>query len=354
MNTPKLTLIFACYNVSPYLENLYYLLKSLPYQNIEVIFVEDCATDDTKEKLFALVDNPRMRIIENSQNLGASESRNIGLKYATGDYVGFPDPDDMFDVNWLVEVSKIIQTYQPQVIVTGMREDYELNNKLQYSKEVLSEYSGFIHEKDDMLKAIVNLESVFLFGFTNNKFYKTSLLKDKGLTYKQLALKEDFEFNIRFFYHVDNIYILNKPYYFYKKRNNNSLTNKFVKDYFALHTDTLYDFKKFLENKYFLSKQAESLIVNRFFRYFLSAIERNHNVASNLTPKEQLEWIRDILLNEKYTYFFENIDLLDGKLKYIRVLIKYKKVYCFYFLGKVINYIKNRFPILFSKIRGNR
>lgn len=354
MNTPKLTLIFACYNVSPYLENLYYLLKSLPYQNIEVIFVEDCATDDTKEKLFTLVDDPRMRIIENSQNLGLSESRNIGLKYATGDYVGFPDPDDMFDVNWLVEVSKIIQTYQPQVIVTGMREDYELNNKLQYSKEVLSEYSGFIHEKDDMLKAIVNLESVFLFGFANNKFYKTSLLKDKGLTYKQLALKEDFEFNIRLFYHVDNIYILNKPYYFYKKRNNNSLTNKFVKDYFALHTETLCDFKKLLENKYFLSEAAKLLIVNRFFRYFLSAIERNHNAASNLTSKEQIEWIKNILLDSRYCYFMENIDRLEGHTKYIRYFLKHRKIHGLYYLGKMISYVKTKFPIFFSKIRGNK
>ena len=35
-----------------------------------------------------------------------------------------------------------------------------------------------------------------------------------------LSLKEDFEFNINVFSKVDSLYILNKPYYFYKKRRN--------------------------------------------------------------------------------------------------------------------------------------
>ena len=103
----KLSLIFCCYNVSKYLDGIYKWLCEQPYQNIEVIFVEDCATDDTKERLFSLVHDPRMKIVENPRNLGLSESRNIGLKHATGDYVGFPDPDDQFDANWLLEIADI-------------------------------------------------------------------------------------------------------------------------------------------------------------------------------------------------------------------------------------------------------
>ena len=84
MSNIKLSLIFCCYNVSKYLDEVYKWLCEQPYQNIEVIFVEDCATDDTKEKLLSLIQDPRMRIIENAKNLGLSESRNVGLKYATG------------------------------------------------------------------------------------------------------------------------------------------------------------------------------------------------------------------------------------------------------------------------------
>ena len=38
---------------------------------------KDCATDDTKEKLLSLIQDPRMRIIEIAKNLGLSESRDV-------------------------------------------------------------------------------------------------------------------------------------------------------------------------------------------------------------------------------------------------------------------------------------
>ena len=148
MSNIKLSLIFCCYNVSKYLDEIYKWLCEQPYQNIEVIFVEDCATDDTKEKLFSLIQHPRMRIIENAKNSGLSESRNVGLKYATGDYVGFPDPDDIFELNWLSEIAKIAEEYSPKVIITGMREDYENNDKLDCSKNIISSYYVYIYKNN--------------------------------------------------------------------------------------------------------------------------------------------------------------------------------------------------------------
>ena len=41
MSNIKLSLIFCCYNVSKYLDEIYKWLCEQPYQNIEVIFVED-------------------------------------------------------------------------------------------------------------------------------------------------------------------------------------------------------------------------------------------------------------------------------------------------------------------------
>ena len=50
----KISLIFACYNVSKYLDDLYELLISQPYKNVEFIFVDDCSTDNTKTKILSL------------------------------------------------------------------------------------------------------------------------------------------------------------------------------------------------------------------------------------------------------------------------------------------------------------
>lgn len=352
MNEPKLSLVFCCYNVSRYLDGIYKWLCEQPYQNIEVIFVEDCATDDTKEKLFSLVHDSRMRIIENSKNLGLSESRNVGLRYATGEYVGFPDPDDQFDTNWLVEIADIISNTHSSVIITGMREDYETNGKIEFSKNVVSQFSGLV-TSNHIFDALVDLEQTFLLGYMNNKFYNREFLIKNNFSCKSLALKEDFEFNINVFNKLNSFYILNKPYYFYKKRTNgNTLTAKFVPEYWDIHIDTLIQFKSLLERYHSnLPKQAEVLLLNRFVRYFLSAIERNTNKASCLTFCNQKQWVQSVLSDSKYSYFLERLNLITGKMKLIKPVFSTKFAWLFVILGNTIKYLKANFPIVFAKLK---
>lgn len=352
MNEPKLSLVFCCYNVSRYLDGIYKWLCEQPYQNIEVIFVEDCATDDTKEKLFSLVHDSRMIIIENSKNLGLSESRNVGLRYATGEYVGFPDPDDQFDTNWLVEIADIISNTHSSVIITGMREDYETNGKIEFSKNVVSQFSGLV-TSNHIFDALVDLEQTFLLGYMNNKFYNREFLIKNNFSCKSLALKEDFEFNINIFNKLNSFYILNKPYYFYKKRTNgNTLTAKFVSEYWDIHIDTLIQFKSLLERYHSnLPKQAEVLLVNRFVRYFLSAIERNTNISANMSFLEQCKWINLALSNKKYNYFLQRLELLPGRMKFVKYFLNVNSSFFLAMLGNIIRYLKSNFPIFFAKLK---
>lgn len=349
MNNPKISLIFACYNVAQYLPKLYQLLLSQPYKNIEIIFVEDCSTDNTKDVLRSFTDC-RVKLIENPSNQGAAISRNIGIAHATGDYIWFPDPDDLFNENLISEVVEVVEQYNPSVVLCGMREEYERNGKIEYVKNIRSLYSGYI--QDNFMDILVNLEETFLFGYTNNKFYKSSIILQNNIQNKPLALKEDFEFNIQFFNIINDFYILNKPYYFYKKRNNGSLTNKFVKEYFDIHIDTLFQFKYLLESyRPGLSKKAETLLVNRFARYFLSAIERNTNKVSGLSFINQNQWVQSVLSDSKYGYFLEHVELITGKMKLIKPLFLMRLSWLFVILGNAIKYLKADLPIVFAKLK---
>ncbi|MDO4626297.1 MAG: glycosyltransferase family 2 protein [Pasteurellaceae bacterium] len=348
MNNPKISLIFACYNVSQYLQELYRLLISQPYQNIEIIFVEDCSPDNTLEILESFTDS-RIKLIKNEKNQGAAISRNIGISHATGEYIWFPDPDDLFNVNLISESADILKTYSPSVLICGMREEYELNGKLEYTKDIISLFSGKIN--NNFSDVLVDLEKTFLFGYTNNKFYNSSIVLQNNLRNKPLALKEDFEFNIQFFSLINDFYILNKPYYFYKKRNNGSLTNKFVKEYFDIHMDSIFQFKKLMENKYGMNKNVESILVNRFVRYFLSAAERNANPASGLTLTEQNKWTYMVLSNQKYHYFLSNLDLLVGRMRVLRHFLSARYSWVIVLFGNSMKYLKSGLPVLFAKLK---
>lgn len=350
MNDIKLSLIICCYNVSSYLDDLYNLLCSQPYKNIEVVFVEDCSTDETKQKLNSIVLDGRMQVIYNDKNLGVSESRNVGMSFVTGDYIGFPDPDDMFDSNWLNEVAILITKYQPDVIVTGMREDYQYGTIDKYSKNIVSQFNGFIEK--DFPEVLLDLEDTMLFGYMNNKMYKSEILLKNHIKCKTMALKEDYEFNIDFFRIIDNFYILNRPYYFYKKRIGAvTLTTKYVPEYFDIHKGSVNQFKGLLESYHELTDASKALLVNRFMRYFLSAIERNTDKKSLLTQSAQIEWIENQMTDDSNQWYFDNYHYLTGKLKMVSPFVEHKMSKSLLVIGKILRIVKNKSPILFSKIK---
>src|SRR5690606_8132460 len=70
------------------------LLKQT-WSNLEVVVVDDCSPDrtaDVVEKI-AKQDN-RVKLIRKEVNGGAYPARNLGLKYATGDFIMVHDSDD--------------------------------------------------------------------------------------------------------------------------------------------------------------------------------------------------------------------------------------------------------------------
>ena len=350
MSNMKISLIFACYNVSQYLQELYQLLVTQPYQNIEIIFVEDCSTDNTKELLRSFTDS-RVKVIENTHNQGAAISRNIGITNATGEYIWLPDHDDLFDKNLIAEAADILVQISPSVLMCGMREEYEQDGKIEFSKDITSLYSDYV--QGNVKEVLVNLEETFLFGYTNNKFYKSSILFENNIKNKSLALKEDFEFNIQVFSLINDFYILNKPYYFYKKRRNgNSLTSKFVPDYFEVHLNSVLMFKELLERKGGLSDPAKSLLVDRFFRYFLSAVERNSNQQANLSFTQQKDWIKNVIESDKrISWFLENKRFMRSKLKFLPILVNLKAYATIALLGHLVKYIKQYAASFFTKLK---
>lgn len=349
MNDIKISLIFACYNVSQYLDKLFHLLATQPYQNIEIIFVEDCSTDDTKIKLKSFHDS-RVKLLFNEQNIGAAESRNRGIQISQGEYIWFPDPDDLFDKLLLTKVNTIIQQYSPDVVSIGMQEQYEVDGNVSYVKDILSKYDGLI--LDNFTDVFVDLEEKFLFGYTNNKFYKTSLVRKYHILNEHQALKEDFEFNIKVFKKALNLYLLNEPLYFYMKRNNGSLTSRFVPDYFRIHMQTLSSFKSLIKEKGIINENVNQLLINRFIRYCVSAIERNGTENAKMSFLEQKVWIKNNIFNqEQYSEYLLYPHLVSNKQKPFYYLIKYKMNFLLITMAYFIKLVKAKLPILFVKLK---
>lgn len=65
------------------------------YQNWEMLIVDDCSTDNTKE-VVAKYNDPRIKYYCLEKNSGAAVARNTALRMAKGRWIAFLDSDDLW------------------------------------------------------------------------------------------------------------------------------------------------------------------------------------------------------------------------------------------------------------------
>lgn len=91
------SVIMPSYNCGQFVEETIRSVQAQTYQNWEIIFMDDCSTDDTISKVSAMRDkDSRIHLYQNNANLGAAVSRNNALREANGRWIAFLDSDDLW------------------------------------------------------------------------------------------------------------------------------------------------------------------------------------------------------------------------------------------------------------------
>ena len=101
MRKVKVSVIIPVYNTEKYLEKCLYSVCNQTLSDIEIICINDCSTDNSREILNKYAaDDERIKIINFEENKGAAAARNAGIDAATGEYIGFVDSDDYPDLDF--------------------------------------------------------------------------------------------------------------------------------------------------------------------------------------------------------------------------------------------------------------
>lgn len=94
MNNPLVSIIIPIYNREQTLERCLCSIIRQTYPNLEIIAVDDGSTDHSRVILERYEKKDSRLHVIYKKNSGVSESRNLGLQMAKGDFVQFVDADD--------------------------------------------------------------------------------------------------------------------------------------------------------------------------------------------------------------------------------------------------------------------
>ena len=316
-----ISIIVPVYNVEQYLEKCVDSIINQKYKNLEIILVDDGATDSSGKLCdeLAKIDN-RIKVYH-KENGGLSDARNYGVERATGDYIGFVDSDDYIDSEMYEELYEAIKKENVDVV--------ECNLKIIYPDrvELFTEQKYYnVYTKQEYLEEYLKIEKIF--GSACVRLIKSDIAKK--LKFPVGKLYEDTYYAYDLIEKVDRYVIMNNPYYNYLMRENSITNTKFNPRIFDL-IEIVEKFRKTTYENYPGLKEAADC--RKMYAYFsvLNSILLEENYRDNEYYSEILNYFKRnyiSLLKNKYINHNRKLSVILIKLNidlYRKVLMKYKK-----------------------------
>ena len=117
------SVIMPSYNCGEYVEETIRSVQAQTYQNWEIIFFDDCSSDDTMKRVSSMgAEDNRIRVFQNNENNGAAVSRNKALREAKGRWIAFLDSDDIWEPTKLEKQIKFMEENDYVFSYTGYQE----------------------------------------------------------------------------------------------------------------------------------------------------------------------------------------------------------------------------------------
>jgi len=207
----KISVIVPIYNVGEYLRQCVNSICSQTYENLEIILVNDCSTDNSYEICLDYAEkDERVKIVNKEVNEGTGCARISGIEASTGEYIAWVDGDDRIAANMYTELMNIIKEYDADIIQCKyyLAYDHSLLQKHD-TKEVK------VYDTESALKSLLMFADINTLFW--NKIFKRELFDKVSLSRYRYGL-EDSDSLYLLIAASNKIICFDKTFCFYRQR----------------------------------------------------------------------------------------------------------------------------------------
>lgn len=218
---PKVSIILPVYNVAPYLRQSLDSIIAQTLTDIEIICVDDGSTDDSGKILDEYKEKDNRITVIHKRNAGTGAARNDGLKIATGECIGFVDPDDWILPNMYERLYNILQDKELDIV---MFTPDVFNDQTQ-------KHEGFLYFQDSNFPKILddkifNKDDISPFSYPMcvwNKLYRKKLFDDNNIDFAEGLDFEDHKVIFKSLFTAKRIYFIREKLYVYRHSRQGSI-----------------------------------------------------------------------------------------------------------------------------------
>lgn len=320
MTKELISIIVPVYNVEKYLKKCVDSIVNQTYKNLEIILVDDGATDNSGKICDELVELDNRIKVYHKKNGGLSDARNYGVERAAGDYIGFVDSDDYIDAEMYEKLYEAIKKENVDVAECNLKIVYPEKTDLFTDQKYYQ-----ICNKQEYLEEYLKIEKIF--GSACVRLTKADIAKK--LKFPVGKLYEDTYYAYDLIGIVDKYVIMDNPYYNYLMRENSITNAKFNPRIF----DLIEIVEKFHTNVYKnYPSLKEAADCRKMYAYFsvLNSILLEEDFKNNSFYKQIIDYFKEEytkLLRNKYITRNRKLSILLIKFSinlYRKVLLRYK------------------------------
>lgn len=259
---PVVSVIMPIYNVEGYLEESLESVLNQTLRDIEIICVDDGSTDTSGEIIDRYAIRDDRIVVVHKPNAGYGHSMNVGMQYASGEYVAIVEPDDLIKKEMLEDLYVLAKKQD----VDFVKSDYaELYGKKEAYRILPMK---LIHDKS-LYNTVLQKEQIA--QLYNGKIahwtglYKRNFLEENKILFHESpgAAFQDQGFWFQTLFYAKKIYLTGQYYYLYRQDNPNSSINSKQKVY-CVPKEFDFIFDRLKEKTAFMSEYLSWFIKRRY------------------------------------------------------------------------------------------
>lgn len=297
----SVSVILPSLNVAKYIKQCIESVINQTLTDIEIISVDAGSTDGTAEilKEYAAKD-PRI-ILLRSDVKSYGHQMNLGIKKATGDYIGIVETDDYVETDMFEKLYAVAKLHDAEIVKCQHYVKYEYNNFA--SIEMFGDYIGSSGIENTLQNPNNNEDLMLINNNIWNGLYKRSFLLKNGvkLNETQGAAYQDIGFHHQVFNNAHRVVYTKNCLYHYRvfREGSSSCNEKILKNVYQEYK-WLYDTGKLQLNR----KNVVVRMISDTLGEYKRVLQYYDFKKSCMYLEEILAWFRTIFFSlDCYKYF---------------------------------------------------